>query len=480
MGLSGLLLLNLLYVAFGVGLLCLFGSVRTWRELASQLGLAYLAGTCVATLLVAELAVADVAVGVPALAIVAAGVLVTGLRRFRTALVTDDEPRLWGARLVGAAALVQTGLLLAVAGTAFAVRPLWEWDGWAIWAFKARALYAFGGVSHPPFESHVYAHHMQDYPLFLPALEATAYRAIGGVDDRLVHVQLLFLAAGFAGALWGLLRPRVPSELLGLSVLAIVAAPGVLDALAANYADVPLAIFVALGIAALARWLVDGNARSLPYAALFLACAVMTKNEGTVFAAAALAAVLVVAPRRRPVLVTAACAFAPVIPWRIFVATHHLHDEALRASDLGPSSLAHRTARIAPASSRLFQELLSVNHGLLIPLALVGAFAALTAGRGRVVLFGALWLALSFAGLVLAYWASPLQLDWFLATSAPRIVLSLIVGAAALAPLFAADAWRLTLHELRVPAFVRQNGWYTSTSTPTATSTAPSSRDGSA
>jgi hypothetical protein len=224
----------------------------------------------------------------------------------------------------------------------------------------------------------------------------------------------------------------------------------------------------------------DANARSLPYATLFLACAVMTKNEGTIFAAAALAAVLVVAQRRRPVLITAACAFAPLVPWRIFVAAHHLHDEALRTSDLRPSSLAHQAHRIAPASSRLFQELLFAHHGLLIPLALVGAFAALTAGRGRIVLFGLLWLALSFAGLVLAYWASPLQLDWFLATSAPRIVLPLIVGAAALAPLLAADAWRLTLRELRVPAFVLQNGWYTSTSTPTPTSTAPSRSDGRA
>ena len=480
MGLSGLLLLNVIYLALGAGLVCWLRTARTWGELASQLGLAYIAGLCVATLLVAELAVVNVPVGVPALAVAAVLTLLTGLRRFRPERISETEPRIWGSRLIGIAALVQTGLLLAVAGSAFAVRPLSEWDGWAIWGVKARALFAFGGISNPVFESHVYAHHMQDYPLFVPALEATAYRAIGGVNEQLVHLQLLGLAVGFAGALWAVLRPRVPAELLGLSMLAIVAAPGVLDALAANYADVPLAIFVALGVAALARWLLEPQARTLPWAVLFLTSAVLTKNEGAVFAAAALLAALVLAPRRRTVLAAAACVYAPLVPWRVFIAVHHLHDQALRASDFRPLSLARHTHRIAPSASRLVQELLFAHHGLLIPMALIAAVGALVAGRGRLVLFGVLWFGLSFAGLVLAYWASPLQLDWYLATSAPRIVLPLIVGSAALAPLFAGEVWRSALRDLRVPAFAFQNGWYTSTSTPTPTSTAPSSSEGSA
>jgi hypothetical protein len=435
---------------------------------------------CVSTLLATVLALVNVPLGVPAVAVLAAVALASGLRRFRSEEVAASEPRIWGSRLIGVAALVQTGLLLSVAGSAFAVRPLWEWDGWAIWGLKARALYAFGGVSNPVFESHVYAHHMQDYPLFVPALEATAYRAIGGVDEQLVHLQLLGLAVGFVGALWALLRPRVPAELLGLSLLAIVAAPGVLDALAANYADVPLAIFVALGVAALARWLLEPQARTLPWAALFLACAALTKNEGAVFATAALVAALVFARRRRPLLAVAACVYAPLVPWRVFIAVHHLHDQALRASDFRPSSLAHQTHRISPAASRLVQELLFTHHGLLVPMALVAAIGAFAAGRGRLVLFGALWFGLSFGGLVLAYWASPLQLDWYLATSAPRIVLPLIIGGAALAPLFAGETWRSALGELRVPAFAGQNGWYQSTRTPTPTSTAPSSSEGSA
>ncbi len=484
MGLSGLLLLNVIFLALGVGVIGLVRAARSWRELVSRLGLAYLAGICIVGIAAAELAVANVALGIPGLAVVATIILVAGLVRFARGLepnVREDETCLWGSRLIGAAALVQTGLLLAVAGTAFAVRPLWEWDGWAIWGFKARALYAFGGVSNAAFESHAYVHHMQDYPLFLPALEATAYRAMGGVDERLVHLQLLGLAVGFVGALWALLRPRVPAELLGLSVLAMIAAPGVLDGLAANYADVPLAIFVALGLAALARWLLEPSATHLiSWSALFFAAAALTKNEGTLLVGAALAAALVVSSRRKPLLLAAAAAFAPLVPWRVFVAVHHLHDPGLTPDELRPSSLAQHTGRLAPAASRIVRELVFAPHGLLVPMTVVAVAAALTAGRARLAVFVVVWFALSFAGFVLVYWASSLQLDWYLATSAPRIVASFIIGGAAIAPLLAGEAWRRSLADLRMRSVVAQNGWYTSTSVPTTMSTTPSSSDGSA
>src|SRR5438105_907513 len=150
MGLSGLLLLNMIFLALGVGVIGLMRGARTWRELAARLGLAYLAGTCIAGIAAAELAVVNVTLGIPALAALATVTFVAGLVRFRRGIeraVPRDEARLWGSRVIGVAALVQTGVLLVVAGTAFAVRPLWEWDGWAIWGLKARALYAFGGVS---------------------------------------------------------------------------------------------------------------------------------------------------------------------------------------------------------------------------------------------------------------------------------------------------------------------------------------------
>src|SRR5207237_7653992 len=126
-----------------------------------------------------------------------------------------------------------------------------EWDGWAIWAMKARALYDFGGAQHDVFTTAPYG--PLQHPLLLPSLEATGFRAIGSYDGTLIHLQLALIALGFAATLWTLLGERVPAPFAGAAALAVLAAPSTLRQLVGNLADVPLAFFVSLGVVCLAR-----------------------------------------------------------------------------------------------------------------------------------------------------------------------------------------------------------------------------------
>ena len=123
---------------------------------------------------------------------------------------------------------------------------------------------------------------------------------MGAFDGTLIHVQLALLAFGFAAALWTLLRERVPAALAGAAILAIVAADSTLRQLAGNLADIPLAFFVALGVVALARMLLDADAALLPFAAVMLGAATLTKPEGLLFAAAALVPFVAIARTRAP------------------------------------------------------------------------------------------------------------------------------------------------------------------------------------
>ena len=86
MGLSGLLLLNVTFLALGVGVIGLFRAAGNWADLVAKLGLAYLAGVCIAGLAAAELAIVNVSIGAVTLALVAASVLVAGLVRFARGL----------------------------------------------------------------------------------------------------------------------------------------------------------------------------------------------------------------------------------------------------------------------------------------------------------------------------------------------------------------------------------------------------------
>ena len=314
-----------------------------------------------------------------------------------------------GKGLIAAGTAGLAALLLALAAASFSVRPLFEWDGWAIWGTKAEALYFFGTATGPVFTGPAYAGIQQGYPLLLPALEATDYRAMGAADGSVIHLQLLLLAVAFAGGLVGLLWRRAPIELTCLCALAVLAAPPVLEQLASNYADIPLAFFVALGLVALARWLIDDEPAMLALAAIFLAAGALTKDEGAMFAAAAfipLHALLALRDGRRALrlLVAVGAVAAVLLPWRFFVSLHHLSAGGIQLSGVGhPGLLAAHAGRVAPSANALLGQIGIARWGLLVPLIAIALVAAFVTGRKLLAWFAIAWLLLSFAAMVVVY-----------------------------------------------------------------------------
>ncbi len=439
--LVGLLAVNALYLALGAGLLPLLRLAPTRTALRERLPLAYALGLAVAGVASAHLALVDVPLGLPELAVVAAVVLALGVRRARRLPPGERAPAEPATSLaIGWLGLAAALVLLLVAARAYAVRPLVEWDGWAIWGLKAKALYEFGGTGGPVFTTYPPLQH----PLYLPSLEAIGFRAMGAFDGTLVHVQLILLAFAFAGGLWGLLRPRVPAAAVGITLLVLFSASAVLKQLSTNLADIPLAFLVALAVAALARFVDSGESWTLVPGGLFLGAAMLTKSEGTLFAAAAALALLgslALSDRSRlpRAALAVGAAFALLAPWRLFLASHDLRNpEYSFSSLLHPGYLADRSERVRPAASALWHQLWSAGWGLLAPLVVLAFAAALVSGRGRLAAFVGAWLALSFAGLVLVYWISIVPIQLTLAWTAERTVTSLLVGGGALVPLLAA------------------------------------------
>ena len=444
--LAGLLFANVLYLVIGVALLPVLRIARTRAELTARLGLAYMVGVAATGALSAHLALIRVPVGLTELVVLALIVGFFAWRRVRKlASPPSDTLSLGGgwivvaSRIVGAAAFLVALVLLAHAFDAFSVRPLVEWDGWAIWAMKARALYDFGGVAHGVFTTAPYG--PLQHPLLLPALEATGFRSMGAFDGTMIHVQLALFAFGFAAALWTLLRERVPAALAGAAVLAIVAADSTVRQLASNLADIPLAFFVALGVVALARTLLDRNAGLLPVAAIMLGAATLTKPEGLLFAASALVPFVLIM-RTRPALLTALAVVMILLPWRIFVSAHGLTNPEYSFGDaVNPAYLADHSDRVRPALAGVWHQVWSSGWAWLVPFALVAFAAGLLARRWRLAGFAAAWTLLSFGGVVLVFWISVVPIELTLKWAAYRTVASLVIGAAAVAPLLAGEAW---------------------------------------
>jgi hypothetical protein len=427
--------MNAGYLAGGCGTLWLLGVAGRGARRVDFLLLAYAAGVAACGVVVALLAVVDAVPSRVGFAALVAALLVSGAgvrRRRESRPVAVRAP--W--TLFDTAAAVVVGVCFVMIVSRFYRWPLDQWDGWAIWSLKTHALYLWGGVSSPALHAPAYNHgsHL-DYPLLVPGLEAVWLRVLGHYSGELMHLQLVCFLAAFAAGLFVLLRQFVSPPLRLLIIVAATSTPAIVDQLVTNYADIPLACFVALGVSCLARWSLVDDPVLLRLASLFLAAAVLTKNEGTVFVAAGYLATTVsrgTRGRRRPLALAALATALPLVVWRAYTTTHGLTDPAYDPSLLRhPIALGRRVSRVRVAFDALAAQGKGWDFLLAVPF--VAVVAAFFARRYRALVFAVSWVVLSLAGLLVAFWISTLPIHEHVRTSADRIVASLVVGLLALA-----------------------------------------------
>ncbi len=369
------------------------------------------------------------------LALLAAATAVAGLRTLPRSTRSYARGSLW-LSLPAYALLAVTAAFAVPFARLLTVKPLTDFDAWAIWVMRARALYDFGHPIAPVFTTAPYA--ALQHPLFLPALDALDFRAMGQFDPTLVHLQMLGFGIAFVGGGWTLLREHASPLMLAATLLAVVTAPTFVIQLQTNYADVPLAVFVAVGTAALALWLRRDAPGLLPAATLFLSAAVLMKNEGEMFALAAFIAAALVAQRsqRRSLGLAALVVVAVDLPWRIWIWAHNVKIAEYSIGNLfSPSYLYDHRDRVGPSARELWSQFSRLEAwSYLVPLIVLGLAGALALRRVRPVLFGVVWLLLSFAGLLAIYWISTNPISSHLFNSSDRTVDSMVIGGALLVP----------------------------------------------
>ena len=323
-------------------------------------------------------------------------------------------------------------------------QPLWAYDSWTFWTPKAHALYALNGLDPGWFTSAGLI--SKDYPLLLPSLEAAGFR-FTGYETGLLDLQSWLLYAAFVRAVYELGVNRARPAVLWAVLLMLALAPSALDQLAAAEADIPVAVFFAAAGLCLWTWLADRRPAGLVLAAVLAAGATATKVEGTMFViglflVAAAFAARTSRGRAGAALVAGGVALVVgILPWRIWIADHHVANQASFGRVTGASFLAHHVARVPISTGYLGVKLLDPRAWLLIlPLAVFVAVDAFRRGRRREVSFVVAVACVALAGLVLAYWSTPFPFHDQLATSARRVITAIVLFAAAMTPLLSADA----------------------------------------
>ena len=444
--LTGLAIANVAYLIVGIAAFVAGGWVTigggaSWR----RIGAAYLFGIVVLVIPASYLTLLGVPVGLGALV---TGLVVIGLAIRRTGLprMRPRFPRVTAGRSpeawIGGAITLVALVLLAYAFRTFLIRPLVENDAWAVWTVRARLIYQDPGAAAGVLRGGQYG--PTPYPLALPTLEALGFGAMGRYDGTLIGAQLAALLFGFVGAMWSLFDRRARPVAVGLAIAAVVCAPQLLFRLVTHYVDVPLGLFVGLGLAAAAAWSArPDDGWLLACSVAFFAMAALTKSEGLMFTVAAAVALLLVQAghgwrtRMRPTLIAVGVLAAIVAPWRIYCAAYGLSiPDYNLANVVNVSYLSGHSNRVRPIVRELWRQLIDSHHwGFLVAAIALGIATGLAGRRWRATAFAAIWLALASVGLVLIYWVSRLPTAHNLNNSSYRTIISLLVGGTSLLPL---------------------------------------------
>jgi hypothetical protein len=431
--LGGLLLANVCFLGAGAGVAGLCGWWRGPRALLRSLGVCYLVGVAAFGMTAQLLYVLGASLSRWEVVVICAAFAASGLGAVRAGGPTLERG---GIRLpVWVVAALVAMLALLAADLWF--QPLWAYDSWTFWTPKAHALYALNGLDAGWFGAHDLLN--RDYPLLLPAVESATFR-FTGFETRLLDVQsLLVLAAFLAAAAEVAARLNARLIVLAAVLLSILFAPSVADQLAAAEADIPVAVLFACAGLCAAVWLEQRRRGALILAAILAGGAAATKIEGTVFAIALFLALVLVERRAAllPALAGVGALVAGILPWKIWLAVHHVPEQVTVHRLVSPSLLAGHAGRVPHAAAYLAWRILDPRAWIvLVPLCLAIAFLARRRSGGTVQLALA-GTALALAGLLIAYWTTPLPFHYHLATSARRIVTGPIFFLAALTPLLA-------------------------------------------
>jgi hypothetical protein len=441
---SGLVALNLLILGVGSAVLHALRGFTSWNEALMLGGLSYMLGVAI----VGAVFVLELVVGLPlswaTITLTAAVLIAAGLvaghvlgRRFPVRKLSVGPLSLQAAVFAGLAvvyfeALFRSGRLAG----------LYEFDGWAFWVPKAKAIYFFGGLDRQFFAELP----GESYPPLVPALGATSFHFMGSADVVTLHLQFWFFLVGFVAAVAGVLSRRVPPILLWPPILLLLVTPHVVGYALQAEADFLLDELLALAALLVGLWLVEQRAWQLVGAGILLAGAMSTKREGYLLAACIVLSALLASARRAraawpPLLLTAAVAVVITVPWRVLLV---IRDLSTGGPEAGGAGLLTHADRAWPSLRLALSTLFDFDIWLIVaPLALVAIAAAIVTERRLLAVYALALFVLAVAAFTWTTWAFPSLAITKEAALNPisRLTGSLTFAATALVPLLCAVSW---------------------------------------
>jgi hypothetical protein len=310
---------------------------------------------------------------------------------------------------------------MALLFAAFAMTAVWRanphgnWDAWAIWNLRAKFLAAGYGLMSRAWSPQLASTH-PEYPLLLTGFVASCWSDAGSIStDAPVATSGMFFLALLVTVTGGMaaLRGPVIGLLAGICLMVV---PPLLREAPSQYADVPLACFLA---GAVVLTLLDRPV----FAGLMAGCAACTKDEGILLALSVLAAIVIL-HRSRAIRYCLAAApfFGLILSFKFFMlrGTHSLLGDA-------QAGLTHRLTDFGwyvTVAAAMAHELARWNIGWyqpILPIAVLLLGLGLDRQNLRKVAFCGVVALAALLGYFEVYLVTPNDLPWQLQTSLTRL-----------------------------------------------------------
>jgi len=241
------------------------------------------------------------------------------------------EPKNIIIRILTGLLLILLAIHLILLAIDIFVQPLYPWDAWLAWVYRAKAWYLAGGISSVVGTAEwvsstsvgTYTIDAWMYPLFPSVIPYWAALSLGSWSETLTNLPVLLAGLAIGMALYGQCREyglAIPTSLLCCYLLYSIPLFGTHIALA-GYADIWMAGFTGLGFVAVIRALALRT--TTPHAKygfqmtlglVMLTIAICVKHEGAVWFLAALCLVMLISCRARvPILIIVALTVAALL-----------------------------------------------------------------------------------------------------------------------------------------------------------------------
>ena len=170
--------------------------------------------------------------------------------------------------------------------------PVYPWDAWLVWVYRAKAWFYAGNVLDlvsasdwiGSSEPATYTINAYSYPRFASVIPFWAAVSLGYWSETLINIPVLLCGIAMGLALYGQCRTFGLGAIWALVICYFLFSTPILGVhlTLAGYADIWMAGFVGLGFVALVHGLIVENRLQLLLGLSMVALGILVKNEGVV------------------------------------------------------------------------------------------------------------------------------------------------------------------------------------------------------